>query len=92
MGVSLLTGIVLAFVNFIRLHFLEKTSLLISITVCISLFFTVVLAKVVGGILPIAAKKAKVDPAIMASPLITTIVDALALIIYFTTAKVLLKI
>ncbi|CCJ34010.1 MULTISPECIES: magnesium transporter [Caloramator] len=92
LGVSLLTGIVLAFVNFIRLHFLEKTSLLISITVCISLFFTVVLAKVVGGILPIAAKKAKVDPAIMASPLITTIVDALALIIYFTTAKVLLKI
>lgn len=57
LGVSLLTGIVLAFVNFIRLHFLEKTSLLISITVCISLFFTVVLAKVVGGILPIAAKK-----------------------------------
>lgn len=92
LGVSLLTGIVLAFINFLRLYFLEKTNLLISITVCISLFFTVVLAKVVGGILPIAAKKAKVDPAIMASPLITTIVDALALIIYFTTAKVLLKI
>jgi len=92
LGVSLLTGIVLALVNFIRIYLLEKTNFLISITVCISLFFTVIIAKVIGGVLPIIAKQAKVDPAIMASPLITTIVDALALIIYFTTAKVLLKI
>lgn len=61
-------------------------------TVCISLFFTVVLAKVVGGILPIVAKKLRLDPAIMASPLITTIVDAVALLIYFGIAKILLGI
>lgn len=65
---------------------------MVSITVCISLFFTVVLAKVVGGILPIVAKKLKLDPAIMASPLITTIVDAVALLIYFGIAKILLGI
>ncbi len=65
---------------------------MVSMTVCISLFFTVVLAKVVGGILPIVAKKLKLDPAIMASPLITTIVDAVALLIYFGIAKILLGI
>lgn len=54
--------------------------------------FTVVLAKVVGGILPIVAKKLRLDPAIMASPLITTIVDAVALLIYFGIAKILLGI
>ena len=63
-----------------------------TLVVCLSLFATVVIAKVVGGILPIAAKKLKLDPAIMASPLITTIVDACALVIYFTMATALLHI
>lgn len=90
--VSVVVGIALAIVNFLRVYFIEKVSFMISITVCISLFFTVVLAKVVGGILPIVAKKLKLDPAIMASPLITTIVDAVALLIYFGIAKMLLGI
>lgn len=90
--VSCIVGIVLSAVNFVRVYYLEKTDLLISATVCITLFFTVVLAKVVGGILPIIAKKLKVDPAIMASPLITTIVDTIALILYFTIAVWLLGI
>ncbi|AUM94997.1 TPA: magnesium transporter [Clostridium botulinum] len=90
--VSVVVGIVLAIVNFLRVYFIEKVSFMVSITVCISLFFTVVLAKVVGGILPIVAKKLKLDPAIMASPLITTIVDAVALLIYFGIAKMLLGI
>ncbi|MEG1254311.1 magnesium transporter [Clostridium sp.] len=89
--VSALTGSVLATVNFIRIYYFEKTSFLISITVCISLFCTVVMAKVLGGILPIIAKKLKLDPAIMASPLITTIVDAVALTLYFTLAVALLN-
>lgn len=88
--VSFIVGIVLTAVNFVRVYFFEKVDLYISITVCITLFFTVVLAKIVGGMLPIVAKKLKVDPAIMASPLITTIVDAVALTIYFTTATWLL--
>jgi len=63
---------------------------MISLTVCISLFCTVVVAKIIGGILPILAKKLKLDPAIMASPLITTIVDAVALTLYFTLSVNLL--
>ncbi|MEA4849078.1 MAG: magnesium transporter [Clostridiaceae bacterium] len=90
--VSFLVGIALSALNFVRIYYFEKTDLLISVTVCITLFFTVMLAKIVGGILPIIAQKLKVDPAIMASPLITTIVDAVALIIYFTTAAWLLGI
>ncbi|HDI3055304.1 TPA: magnesium transporter, partial [Clostridium botulinum] len=80
--VSVVVGIALSVVNFFRVYFIEKVSFMVSMTVCISLFFTVVLAKVVGGILPIVAKKLRLDPAIMASPLITTIVDAVALLIY----------
>ncbi|ABS35555.1 magnesium transporter [Clostridium botulinum] len=90
--VSVVVGIALSVVNFFRVYFIEKVSFMVSMTVCISLFFTVVLAKVVGGILPIVAKKLRLDPAIMASPLITTIVDAVALLIYFGIAKILLGI
>ena len=89
--VALITGTILAFVNFLRVYFFEKVGFLISLTVCISLFFTVIVAKVVGGILPILAKKLKLDPAIMASPLITTIVDAIALFLYFTLSVSLLN-
>lgn len=81
--VSLIVGITLAVVNFLRIYYIDKAGLTISLVVCASLLFTVIIAKVVGGILPILAKAFKLDPAIMASPLITTIVDACALIVYF---------
>ncbi|HZK20914.1 MAG TPA: magnesium transporter [Oscillospiraceae bacterium] len=90
--VSFIAGLILAVVNLFRLYFFEKTDLFVALTVCITLFFVVILAKIVGGLLPIIAKKLRIDPAIMASPLITTIVDALALIIYFGTATWLLDI
>lgn len=90
--VSIIVGIAMTGVNFIRLFYFERISLPISVTVSVTLFFTIVLAKVVGGLLPIAAKSVRLDPAIMASPLITTIVDAFALIIYFKTATILLGI
>ena len=90
--VSIVVATVLCIVNFLRLYFFTSADLMISLTVCASLFFTVILAKVVGGILPIISKKLKLDPAIMASPLITTIVDAFALIVYFCFAKLLLGI
>ncbi|MFA5528970.1 MAG: magnesium transporter, partial [Peptostreptococcales bacterium] len=92
LGVSSVVGIVLSAVNFLKLYYFDKTEILICVTVSFTLFFTVVLAKVVGGILPMIAKKIKLDPAIMAGPLITTIVDAVALMIYFTTATRLLGI
>ena len=81
--VSLIVGVTLATVNFLRIYFIDKAGLTISLVVCASLLFTVIIAKVVGGILPILAKAFKLDPAIMARPLITTIVDACALIVYF---------
>lgn len=90
--VSAIVGITLSFVNFLRIYFLGKTDILVALTVSFTLFLTVVLAKVVGGVLPMIAKKLKLDPAIMAGPLITTIIDAVALLIYFSTATWLLGI
>ena len=88
--VSILVGLVLAFINFLRIYLLERVDFIVSLTVCISLFATVVLAKVVGGMLPLIAKKFKLDPAIMAAPLVTTIVDTFALMVYFSTATLLM--
>jgi len=90
--VSLIVGAVLTIVNFLRIYLIEGTDLNISAVVCMSLFITVILAKVIGGSLPIIAKKLRLDPAIMASPFITTIVDAIVLSTYFTLATWLLHI
>ncbi|MGI6487093.1 MAG: magnesium transporter [Syntrophothermaceae bacterium] len=90
--VGILVGSALALVNFLRLYYLEKVSFLISFTVCVSILVTVLLAKVIGGILPIIAKRLRLDPAMMAGPLITTIVDAAALLVYFSTATHFLNI
>ncbi len=92
MRISLLVGAALAVLNFIRIYFLEHYTFAMALTVAVTLVFTVMIAKIIGGALPIIAKKAKLDPAIMASPLVTTIVDALALIIYFYFAIWFLKI
>ena len=67
-------------------------SIVIAAVVCITLAFTVLVAKIVGAILPMLAKKIGFDPAVMASPFITTIVDALSLLIYFSVASMLLNI
>lgn len=88
--VSFIVAIVLSIVNFIRIYYFEKTEFFITLTVCITLFVTILLAKILGAILPITAKKFNMDPAIMASPLITTIVDAVALIVYFSMAAMFL--
>ncbi|KPU27477.1 magnesium transporter [Caloranaerobacter sp. TR13] len=85
--VSTVVGVILSLVNFVRIYYIEKVSIEVAITVCSTLFFTIVLAKIVGAMLPIGARKLKLDPAIMASPLITTIVDAVALILYFSMAS-----
>ena len=90
--ISFLVGIILSIVNFIRLMTFDRVGLTISLVVSITLFVTVVLSKVVGGVLPLMAKRLKLDPAIMAGPLITTIVDGLSLAVYFTLATRLLGI
>ena len=88
--ISLLVGVTLSCINFVRLILLEKVNVIIALTVSITLVVTVISSKIVGGILPLIAKKVNLDPAIMAGPLITTIVDAISLVVYFGMATVLL--
>ncbi|RRD94306.1 magnesium transporter [Clostridiales bacterium COT073_COT-073] len=88
--ISLIVGSILALINFVRLYYIEKTPLNITLTVTLSMIFVVMIAKVSGGLLPVIAKKLHLDPAIMAGPFITTIVDTLALIVYFKFAQVLI--
>lgn len=88
--VSLLVGAVLSAVNFVRLIITYPGNEMIALTVALALFVTVLLAKTVGGVLPMAAKLVHADPAIMAAPLITTIVDAISLVVYFKIASALL--
>ena len=90
--VSVIVGLILGAVNFIRLMFQYPGQPLVALTVVLALFATVLVAKVIGGMLPIIAKRLKLDPAIMAAPLITTIVDAVSLVIYFQIAVELLHI
>lgn len=89
--VGVVVGVILGLVNYIRLVIMFPGNEMLCLTVVLSLFGTVVLAKTIGCMLPIAAKVIKMDPAIMAAPLITTIVDAFSLIIYFQLACTLLK-
>lgn len=84
--VALLVGVILGLVNYVRLILLYPGQEMLCLTVVLSLLVTVILAKTIGGVLPIAAKVFHMDPAIMAAPLITTIVDAFSLIIYFQLA------
>ena len=65
---------------------------MIALVVCLALFLTVLLAKIIGALLPILADKLKLDPAVMANPMITTIVDAGSLLVYFKVATMLLGI
>ena len=90
--VSFLCGLMLAVANYGRLMLLEKVTPLQALTICITMLCTVVIAKFVGCTLPLLAKKAHLDPAVMANPFITTIVDVLSLIIYFQFATMILKV
>ena len=81
--VAILTGITLAAANFIKLLVIDKVNMSIASVVCLTLIITIIFAKIVGCTLPLLAKKVGFDPAVMASPFITTIVDALSLITYF---------
>ena len=85
--VALLSGLVLFVINWLRLMiFTPESSWTVDLVISLTLMLTVVISKIVGGILPLLAMFFKQDPAAMAAPLITTLVDALALIIYFNLA------
>ena len=84
--VAFLCGLTLACTNFVKLMVLDKLPLLIALIICLTLVITVTFAKMMGCVLPMVAQRIGFDPAVMASPLITTIVDAVSLTIYFTIA------
>ena len=95
--VAFLCGVSLAVINFGKMLLVdrmllgnEEVTLIVAATVSLTIVFVVMFAKVVGSTLPIIAEKIGVDPAVMASPLISTITDAVSLLIYFTIAKLLL--
>ena len=90
MRVSVMCGITLAAANFIKLLLFDRVGMMIALAVSLALAVTVVTAKLVGCSLPILSKKIGFDPAVMASPFITTIVDSISLLIYFWFASILL--
>ena len=90
--VAMLCGITLSLANFIKLLLLDRVGVTVAIVVCLTLIVAVFLAKMIGCTLPILAKRIGFDPAVMASPFITTIVDALSLIVYFQIASAILHI
>lgn len=90
--VALLCGLTLGVANFAKLLFLDRVSVSVALVVCLTLACAVLMAKLVGCTLPMIAKKIGFDPAVMASPFITTIVDALSLLVYFKIATMVLHI
>ncbi len=90
--VAAMCGITLATANFVKILLIDHVSVSVALVVCLTLVLAVLFAKIVGCTLPMFAQKVGFDPAVMASPFITTIVDALSLAIYFTIATQLLNI
>ena len=88
--IAVVCGVILAAANFLKLLWFDKVGIMVATVVCLTLVIVVLLAKIVGCVLPILAKKIGVDPAVMASPFITTILDVLSLLVYFEIATILL--
>jgi magnesium transporter len=90
--VAFVCAVILAICNFAKLMLFDRVGVLVAAVVCLTLVVTVVIAKSIGSLLPIVAKKLGFDPAVMASPFITTIVDACSLLVYFQVASIILGI
>lgn len=90
MRVAVMCGVTLAVVNFAKLMLFDRVGTMVALAICCTLVVTVFVAKVTGCMLPMVAKRIGFDPAVMASPFITTIVDALSLLIYFQFAGIFL--
>lgn len=90
--VAALCGLALCIVNFARLAFTYPGQWVINLVVTVSLFVIVIIAKFIGSLLPMFAKLIHVDPAIMASPVISTIMDSVSMLLYFNLAKMVLHV
>jgi magnesium transporter len=87
--ISLLLGVSLSAINLCKIIFLDHQIFLVGITVCCAQILVICLAKCIGGMLPLLAKKIHIDPALMAAPFISTLTDTFACLIYFTLATII---
>lgn len=90
--VGAICGITLAVANFAKLMLFDRLPVDVAIVICAALMLTIIAAKLIGCSLPILAKRLGFDPAVMANPFITTLVDAISLIVYFKIATIILHI
>ncbi|MBQ4340737.1 MAG: magnesium transporter [Firmicutes bacterium] len=90
--ISAVIGIVLAVINFGKIMLIDGETMLVALTVSISILIVVVFAKLIGGLLPMAAKKMKIDPALMATPMISSITDMVSVVIYLLLATAIMGI
>jgi magnesium transporter len=88
--ISALLGVSLSVINLAKILFIDHKSLAIGVTVCVTQVIVIMLAKCLGGMLPLIAKKVGIDPALMAAPLISTLTDTFSCLIYFSLASVVL--
>lgn len=88
--VAALCGLTLAAANFVKLLLFDRVTIPIAVVICLTIVAAVLIAKMIGCLLPMLAKRIGFDPAVMASPFITTIVDALSLLIYFRIASIVM--
>ena len=91
-GTAILCGVTLAAANFVKLMLIDRVGLLVALVVCLTILAVALVANVVGCLLPMLAKRLGFDPTVMASPLISTILDAVSLFIYFNIAVAVLRI
>lgn len=89
--VSGIISVVLVLILLFRVFVIQREGIDVALTISLTLVFTIFSSNIIGGVLPIAAKKLNMDPAIMAVPFITTIVDACSLLIYFNLASVIMR-
>jgi len=90
--VSVCCGVTLAVVNFLKMLAVDNVTVGVAVTVSVSIASIVVIAKLIGALLPVGARRIGLDPAVMASPFITTICDALSLLLYIKAASMILGI
>ncbi len=90
--ISFLVGVTLSVLNFAKILFLDGEGPLIALTVCVAMVIIIMVAKIIGGLLPIAAKKVGIDPALMASPMIASMTDMISVVAYFLLASLILGI
>ncbi|MFR8127701.1 MAG: magnesium transporter, partial [Acutalibacter sp.] len=90
-GTAILCGVTLAVVNFAKLMLIDRVGVMVSIVVCLTILAVALVANLVGSLMPLLAKRLGLDPTVMASPLISTILDAVSLILFFNIAVAVLN-